>query len=293
MSHIAVLGLGAMGSRMAASLLLAGHQVTVWNRTPGRAEALVNAGAHTAPSPAAAAASADIVLAMVRDDAASQDVWLHPSTGALAAMRPGALAIESSTLTPQWVQQLASRAAQRGIELVDAPVAGSRPQAQARQLIYFVGGSEHAVAQATPVLAQMGAAVHAMGGSGAGAQTKLIVNALFGVQVAAVAELLNLGQASGLDPTRLVDVLGATPVCSPAAKAAAQGMLSRAFDPMFPIELVAKDFGYVAASAAQADVAVPMSQAAHAAFARADQLGLGALHITAVAKLYEKAAVAP
>ena len=107
MAKVTMLGLGAMGSRMAMSLLRSGHTVTVWNRTPGRADALVAAGAMQADSPRQAVADADFAISMVRDDEAAREVWLAPATGALAGLGRDAVAIESSTVTPNWVRELA------------------------------------------------------------------------------------------------------------------------------------------------------------------------------------------
>jgi len=139
MSKVAFLDLGAMGSRMAANLLKAGHTVTVWNRSPAAAEALVASGARKASSPKEAAKGADFVFAIVRDDDASQNVWLDSANGALAGMHPGAVAIESSTLTPEWIRELSEHFRAKGISLLDAPVSGSRPQAESAQLVYLIG----------------------------------------------------------------------------------------------------------------------------------------------------------
>jgi 3-hydroxyisobutyrate dehydrogenase len=185
MANISILGLGAMGSRMATNLMRAGHAVAVWNRDPEKAVQLVASGAKHASSPRAAAAGADAVIAMVRDNAASRAVWLDPSTGALAGMARGAMAM-SSTLTVNWVGEPGAAAAKLGIAFLDAPVAGSRPQAEAGQLIYFVGGEASAFARAEPLLKAMGAVVHHAGAVGSGAGVKLMVNALFGIQLAAM-----------------------------------------------------------------------------------------------------------
>lgn len=287
MTRVAVLGLGAMGSRMAAALLQGGYDVSVWNRTPAKAQMLVNAGATAAATPAAAVANADFAIAMVRDDAASRHVWLDPNTGALAALRAGAIAIDSSTLSPDWARELAAQAARRKLPFLDAPVAGSRPQADARQLVYFIGGDAGDVQRAAPVLEQMGAAVHHVGSAGSGATMKLVVNALFGVQVAAIAELLGLLRRSGLDPTKAIEILATTPVCSPAAKVAAGSMLARNFAPMFPIDLVEKDFGYLLSAGANVSAELPLSRATREVFALAVDQHRGADNITGVAQLYE------
>jgi 3-hydroxyisobutyrate dehydrogenase len=283
MTKVAVLGLGAMGSRMAMKLVEAGHEVTVWNRTPDRAAALVAAGAVAAATPRAAVAEADIAIAMVRDDAASRAVWLDPATGALDHMKAGAVAIESSTLSLDGVHMLARAAAAASVDFLDAPVAGSRPQAEAGQLIYFVGGEAEVLERVRPVLAPMGLAVHHAGGVGAGAALKLAVNALFGVQVAVLAELIGLLRRNGADLPRAVEILGLTPVASPAAKGAMAAMLAGRHAPMFPVELVEKDLGYAVAATSEA----PISAAARAVFAAAMGCHLGLENLTAAARLYE------
>ncbi|HKJ84165.1 MAG TPA: NAD(P)-dependent oxidoreductase, partial [Mariprofundaceae bacterium] len=200
MPNVTLLGTGAMGSRMAANLLRAGHAVTVWNRTPEKTTPLVEAGARASHSPAEAVGEADFVIAIVRDDEASRHVWLDEATGALAAMPKGAMAIESSTLTVDWAQELAGTCRERGIDFIDAPVSGSRPQAETAQLVYMVGGEPKDVEAATPVLTTMGSAVHHAGPAGSGAAVKLMVNAMLGIQVAAMGELLGFVDRLGVDP---------------------------------------------------------------------------------------------
>jgi len=282
MAKLAFLGLGAMGSRMAARLLEAGHELTVWNRSPDRAAPLADKGARVAATPREAVEGAEIAVAMLRDDEASQAVWLDGSSGALARLAPGALVVESSTVSLAFARDLAARMEQAGRAFIDAPVSGSRPQAEAGQLIYLVGGEADAVARAEPVLRAMGGAVHHVGPAGAGTAAKLAVNALFGIQIAALGELLPALRASGLDLARVVEALGATPVCSPAARVAAGSMLAGAFQPNFPVELVAKDFRYALGLAPT----LPVTQAAHGVFQRALDEGLGAEQLTAVVKLY-------
>ena len=250
MKHIAFLGLGAMGSRMAARLVDAGFAVTAWNRTPDRAPALVDAGLELAETPAAAARGADVVIAMVRDDAASRAIWLADGCGALATLSAQAIAIECSTLSVPFTGELHQRFAQAGRVLVDAPVAGSRPQAEAGKLIFLAGGSAAAVTRIKPVLEPMAGAIHHAGDAGAGATVKLMVNALFGAQLAMLAELLGFARKAGIDAQTAVALIGATPVCSPAAGLAASAMLARSWAPAFPIDLVAKDFELLRASAA-------------------------------------------
>ena len=284
--NIAILGLGAMGSRMAHNLLKAGHELIVYNRTPARAEALVQAGAKLATTPKEAAIHAEIVISMVRDDDASRQVWLEQDTGAIHGLREGSLAIESSTLMLGWTQALATQTSGVGANFLDAPVVGSRPQAEAGQLIYLVGGESNSFERVKPVLEVMGGRVEHIGPSGHGMALKLIVNALFGIQVAAMGELLGLIRKAGVNEARAVEVLSEMPVTSPAAKIAAGQMLAQNFSPMFPIDLVEKDFGYVLETAREVNAGMPTTQAVQAVFARAQAEGYGADHIAGVAKLF-------
>lgn len=285
MSHIAVLGLGAMGRRMAANLLKAGHQLVVWNRTANAAEALVAQGATQAATPREAAAGADFVLAMVRDDATSAKVWLDAETGAFAGMRPDAIAMDSSTLSVDWIRKLGAEAASRGLTLLETPVSGSLPQADAAQLIFLVGGDAAACTKAEPVLLSMGSAVNHMGDLGAGALTKLATNALLGIQVTAIAELIGMLHRAGADAAKIMGVIATTAVWSPYAQRAIGGLLSGEAPVMFPVELVEKDFGYALEAAGSPDAA-PTIAAARSVFQRGIAEGLGDANLTSVVKLF-------
>jgi 3-hydroxyisobutyrate dehydrogenase len=269
--NVTFLGQGAMGARMADRLEAAGHQVVRWNRTGAT------------QSPRQAVADADIVIAMLRDDAASRSVWLDAETGALAGMKANVLAIESSTLTVDWVKELARAAAAQGSSFIDAPVLGSRPQAEAGQLIHLIGGTASDISRAEPVLAAMGAKQLHVGDAGQGAALKLIANTLFGIQVTAIAELIGRMPALGLDPATAVELLAETPLLSIGAKGASALMLAGKHDPMFPVELVAKDFGY---AIGDAPAQMPIAATAKTVFDEAAKAGLADANLTAVSTLY-------
>ena len=163
---VAVLGLGAMGSRMAQRLLAAGWPVVVYNRTPGRAEALRAAGARWADTPREAAAQADVVISMVSDAAASAQLWLDPTQGAAEGLRAGAVAVEASTLTPAAIRALWPALAARGAALVDAPGVGSRPQAEAGALVSLASGPDDALDRITPILSAYSGTVRRCGALG-------------------------------------------------------------------------------------------------------------------------------
>jgi len=287
MARVAFLGLGAMGMRMARKLIEANHTVSVWNRNPERSKPLAEANAQVASNPREAAAGAEIVIAMVRDDEASRMVWLDQEVGAVHQMAPTAIAVESSTLTVSWTRELASALRQRGTDFLDAPVVGSRPQADAAQLIQLVGGDKDVLARAEPVFKAFSAARHWCGPNGAGAAMKLAVNALFGIQVAALAELIGALRKDGIGPAEAGEALEALPVLSPAAKGDGLSMVARNFAPMFPVELVEKDFGYAVAAAQSLGLSAPVTGAARAVYATAIDKGFGAEHLTSIFRLYE------
>lgn len=282
MEKIAFLGLGAMGQRMVARLLAAGHPVTVWNRTAASADQLCDAGARWAETPADAAAGADIVISMVRDDQASARVWLAERDGALAGMSDRATGVECSTVSLQHVSVLVSAFAEREIPLLDAPVAGSRPQAEAGQLIFMAGGCSSALAMTHGVLTAMGGKVLHAGENGAGMAAKLLVNGMFGVQLAALAELLAVLEIAGQDANTLLDVFAETPVASMAAIGAGRAMLAGQWQPSFPIDLVAKDFALILEGLPMAMNTSSPVGAAGDVFTDACAAGYGADNITGI-----------
>ena len=196
MQRVAILGLGIMGGGMAANWLAKGFEVSVWNRTRAKAEPLAAKGAKVAATPRDAAQGADFIFAMVSDDDASRSVWLGPD-GALAGAKSGAIGVESSTLTPDWIRELARQAQAKGVGFLDAPVGGSRPAAGAGELRFFVGGDPQTYEAARPALAAVGSKMDLLGPVGAGATWKLINNQLAAGQVAALAEALEVAKKAG------------------------------------------------------------------------------------------------
>jgi 3-hydroxyisobutyrate dehydrogenase len=281
MSKFAVLGLGAMGIRMARRLVAAGHDVTVWNRTPAKAATV--SGATVAASPSEAARNAEMVIAMVRDDEAARAVWLDPASGALAGMWPGALAIESSTVTPGWARTWAAAAVAAGVAPVEAPVSGSRPQAGAGKLVYFLGGEPDDVARAVPLLAPLGAAFHPVGPIGAAAVVKLVTNTLLALQVGAWAELLPLMQREHIDLDVAVGALSSTSSWAPISGYLLSLMRAHSHEPQFPIELIAKDMEYVAGLGQPDDF--PLVETLRGRFRAAVDAGLGGDNMSALIRL--------
>jgi 3-hydroxyisobutyrate dehydrogenase len=271
---VAILGLGTMGSGMAANLLKAGIPLAVYNRTPAKAQALVSTGARFAATPAEAAKSASIIICMLADDTASRAVWTGKD-GALSMVRPGTVLIESSTASPAWIAELAGLAAQHGAELLDAPVTGSRVQAASGQLTFLVGGSEAALQAVTPVLKRMSKEIVHLGPTGSGAKMKLINNFLCGVQVASLAEGLAWIERSGLDPRQALSILSAGAPASPLLVAISERMMNHNYAVNFLLKLMAKDMRYAETEAANCDVKLTTAEISLALFQRAIADGYG------------------
>lgn len=286
MTSIAFLGLGAMGSRMAQRLIDAGHDVTVWNRTPAAAEPLATKGATAAATPKAAANDADIVFSMLTDDNAAREVWLAGGTGAVNALRPGAVAIEVSTVTPAWIRELNEAVMSRGASLLDAPVAGSRPQAEAGQLIFMVGGEAAAIETARPALVPLAANIVHVGAVGQGAVLKLAVNTLFAAQLQSIAELLGFLTRNGFEPARAAELLGQFPIVAPPLAGAAKMMAAKSTAPLFTIDLIAKDLGYILETAAASGAELPGAAHVRGIFGKAQANGLGQSNISGLAALF-------
>ena len=278
---VAILGLGTMGSGMAANLLKAGFPVAVYNRTAAKAQPLVERGAHLAATPADAANGAGVVISMLADDNASRDVWTG-SNGALNALGAGAVAIESSTASPDWVEELAGLVKQRGAEFLDAPVTGSKMQAEAGQLSFLVGGSEQALAAATPVLQAMGKEIVHLGPVGSGAKLKLINNFLCGVQIASLAEGLTWIERSGLDREKALNFLKSAAPGSPLLGAIAARMTAQNYNVNFLLRLMTKDLVYAQSEAARERVNLTTAETARKLFETAMRQGYGDSDMSAV-----------
>ena len=279
--RVAVLGLGTMGGGMADNLLKAGYKVTVYNRSPEKAEPLRRAGAEVGSTPGQAVNEAEFVISMLADDAACRSVWMGEQ-GALNAMNRGTVLIESSTVTPAWVGELAAAAEKQSLELLDAPVTGSRAQAAAGQLTFLVGGSAETLAKATPVLKAIGKEIVHLGPTGSGAKMKLINNFLCGVQIASLAEGLTWIERSGLDRSTALGVLKSGAPGSPLLKAISARMEAKNYEVNFLLRLLEKDLTYAEQEAALADVELSTCHAARERFQQAIAHGYGDADMSSV-----------
>jgi len=275
---VALMGLGTMGVGMARNLLKAGFPLTVYNRTAAKAEIFAGSGARVASTPAEAARGAEVVISILSDDDASRAAWLGVQSGAdgaLDAAEPGAVLVESSTISPAWVAELGALASAKGLNLLDAPVTGSRVQADGAQLTFLVGGDEGSLAKVAPVLEAMSKQVVYLGPAGSGAKMKLLNNFLCGVQIASLAEGMAWLERSGLDREKALDVLKKGAPGSPLLAGISARMTSRDYAVNFLLRLMAKDLAYAQAAATATGVTLSTAANAGALFAQAIAAGYG------------------
>jgi 3-hydroxyisobutyrate dehydrogenase-like beta-hydroxyacid dehydrogenase len=260
--RIAFAGLGIMGSRMAANLARAGHDLTVFNRTRATAEAwAAEHGATVATTPAEAAARASVVVTMVVDGDDVREVLLGPD-GVAQGAAEGTLCIDMSTIAPSQTRAIGAELAERGLRLVDAPVTGSSPKAQDGTLTIMVGGSEEDVRRAWPVLEVLGELIVHVGELGQGEMLKLINNAVGAANATIVGEALLVAQRTGVDLDALVAVMGAGSGGSAQLALKAQPMRDHDYAPLFKLAHMLKDVTLCLQESANADV--PFPAAAHA-----------------------------
>lgn len=281
---VALLGTGTMGGGMAANLLKAGFPLSVYNRTRSRAEPFAAQGARVADTPAAAVQGAHLVLSMLSDDNASRDAWTG-NEGALAAAEAGAVLVESSTASPAWVAELASLAHARGLQFLDAPVTGSRVQAEAGQLTFLVGGPYEALARVRPALEAVSKDIIHLGPVTSGAKIKLLNNFLCGVQVASLAEGMAWLERSGLDRDKAIHILKTGAPGSPLISGISARMTSEDYTVNFLLRLLSKDLAYARAAAEQSGIELSTASNAQHLFDRAIAAGHGDKDMSAVVEV--------
>lgn len=238
--RIGFIGLGIMGRGMARNILGAGFPLTVWNRTASRADALVQAGAQVAQSPADLAAHSDIIISCVSDTPDVEHVLLGEN-GVIAGVASGALVIDMSTISPQATRQIGAKLAEKNVAMLDAPVSGGSEGAAKGTLSIMIGGAAADVARAHPVFEAMGTTITHVGALGAGQTVKLANQILVVGNTLAMAEALLFAQASGVDLQKTVDAIKNGAAGSWMFSNRAPQILARDWRPGFSIDLQAKD----------------------------------------------------
>ena len=241
MQRVGFIGTGLMGRAMSLVLLKAGFPLTVWNRTPGKADEVLKAGAAWAGSPAEVAAASDAVITMVTDSTASEQVICGPN-GVLESARPGLSLVDMSSIAPEMSRTLAGRARERGVSMLDAPVTGNPKVAAAGKLGIMVAGPEETFERCRPIFEAMAAKIVYVGPeNGLGTTLKLINNLILGVAIQASAEALVLAAKAGIDPRKVMEITSVGGARTGAMETRGPWMVERNFDPHFSANNMYKD----------------------------------------------------
>jgi 3-hydroxyisobutyrate dehydrogenase len=278
---IAFIGLGTMGLGMSNRLIDAGYPLAVWNRSPEKAAGLAAKGARVAANPRDAAKDAEIIIAMVADDPASRSTWLGES-GALAGAKNGAIGIDCSTLTIEWVRELAAEASKRGVHFLDVPVTGTKPHAEKGELTLLVGGDAADLEKVRPALAVMSKEIVHLGPIGSGAAIKLVNNFLCGVHAAALGEAISMINKCGLNPEAAVAVLLNGAPGSPLSKTVNTRQTTQDPTVYFQLALMQKDLTYAVQEAKARGIDLSTAKAALKRFQAASAAGRGAKDFSAI-----------
>ena len=282
--RIAFLGLGIMGRPMAANLVKAGHQVSVWNRTPKDVS-----GARTATSPADAAMGAEVVWLCVSDTAAVERV-LFGTNGTASALASGAIVVDSSTISPTASKDFAARLKKQGSSFVDAPVTGSKIGAEAGTLIFIVGGEEAVINKLQPLFSVMGKQVVHVGPNGHGLGAKLSMNLMIALIYEGFAEALVLARKQGVDEKKLFSLINASMVKSGVVEYKMPFVEKRDFSPNFPMRLMYKDIRLMLDAAKESHAELPGLESVRAIYEESRADGEFEMDYAATLKVLEKKA---
>jgi 2-hydroxy-3-oxopropionate reductase len=283
---VGLIGLGLMGKPMARNLLKAGFPLVVWNRTRSRAEDLAKEGAKIAASPKEAAAQADVLITIVSDPPAVEEVlW---KGGALEALRRGSVLIDSSTISPELARRTAQACAGRGVDYLDAPVTGGTWGAEKGELVFMIGGRQEVLERVKPVLEAVGKRFFLLGPNGAGQTVKLAMNLMMAVQVEALAESLTLVTSAGVPGERLIEVMQASMARAAVLDVKAPQILKQEFPASFPLRLMHKDMRLALDLARQNHVTLPAGAAAYATYSSVKEASQDDPDYAAVARFWAK-----
>jgi 2-hydroxy-3-oxopropionate reductase len=279
LGNVGFIGLGVMGRPMAENLLTAGARLVVHNRSRPAQDALVARGAAGAQSPEEVAGRADIIITMLADDDAVRSVV---GGGLLAAARPGSLIVDMSTVSPALSRELAARAAERDVRMLDAPVSGGDVGAREGTLSIMVGGDAADLERARPVLEVLGASIVHAGPAGAGQVVKACNQVLVAITIAGVSEALVLGTRLGVAPETILDVLSRGLAANRVMDLRRANFLNHAFSPGFKVDLHHKDLDIALAGGGQANVPLPLTAITQQLFRQLRAAGRGGEDHTAL-----------
>ncbi|GAA0383002.1 NAD(P)-dependent oxidoreductase [Paenibacillus motobuensis] len=286
MKRIGFIGLGTMGAPMAANLLKAGYEVTVYNRTASKCSPLVSQGAKQAASPKEAAASTDIVITMVSNDQSIEAVY-DGSEGVLSGLKSGAIVIDCSTISPSLVKQTAAKVQERGGSFLDAPVTGSSPAAIDGTLVFMIGGHADILEKCRGLFEVMGKKILYMGPNGSGAVAKIAHNAIVGINNLALAEGFAIAAKSGLPVDSFLELVQLGSAGSKAAELKGRKIIEHDFSNQFSLALMLKDLKLASSLTDNSGIPAPMLNLAKSLFQAGQTEGYGDEDLSSVVKIYE------
>ncbi len=287
MITIGFIGLGTMGAPMAANLLRKGYAVTVYNRTPGKADELLRLGADEAATPEEAVRTANAVITMISNDSAIEEVY-YGEHGVLAGLKPGTTVIDSSTISPSLARRIAGDVAARYGDFLDAPVTGSKPAAENGSLVFMVGGSRQVCADNRELLLAMGRDVIYMGESGNGATAKLAHNTIVGINLAGLVEGMSIAAKAGIDANAFLHLVQSGGAASKQAELKGKKIIEHDFSVQFSLALMLKDLRLSSVLSDGLNVSTPMLEASKSLFQIGDSQGYGEEDLSALAQIYEQ-----
>jgi 3-hydroxyisobutyrate dehydrogenase-like beta-hydroxyacid dehydrogenase len=283
---IGFMGLGIMGTPMAANLLKAGYPVTVYNRSPEKAEILVQQGAGRAATPKALAEAAEVVIAMVTGPEALDDL-LWGSQGAGEALNSSKVFINMSSVAPRYTRELAAELAPTGVTFIDAPVSGTKKPAEEGTLLILAGGPPGKVQELEPVLLAMGKKVIYCGEAGQGSMMKMFINLLLGLMMEGLAEVLNFGRLGGLTLPAMLDTVFSGPLNCGLFQMKAPNLENNTYPTAFPLKHMTKDAKFIVDTAYELGAPVPVAQTILQLYRMGVAQGWGDEDISAIARLLE------
>jgi 3-hydroxyisobutyrate dehydrogenase-like beta-hydroxyacid dehydrogenase len=284
---VGMIGLGLMGKPMAKNLAKAGFPLVVWNRTRTRADELAADGAKIAASPREVASQVDVLITIVSDPPAVEEV-LFGSEGALNAMKRGSVLIDSSTVSPDLARRTAQACAERGVEYLDAPVTGGTWGAEKGELVFMIGGKAEVLERVKPVLEAVGKRFFLLGPNGAGQTVKLAMNLMLALQVEALSEAVALVTSAGVPGEKLVEVMQSSMARSGVLDVKAPQILKNEFPASFPLRLMHKDVRLALELAKQEGVTLPAGAAAYATYSAVKDASNDDPDFAAVARFWRK-----
>jgi 3-hydroxyisobutyrate dehydrogenase-like beta-hydroxyacid dehydrogenase len=288
MKKIGFIGTGLMGRGMARSLIRKGHTVRIYNRTRAKAEEVAELGGTVADTPAEAVRDADVIVTMLADPAALLGV-VEGEHGILASIRPGAVLIDSSTVSPPTTHRVLELLKANGADMLDAPVFGSKNEAEKGELGFIVGGTPEVLARVQDVLDCMGRTNH-VGANGMGAYAKLVVNLVIAGTLQAFNESMVLATKAGIDPEKMLQIILSSRARSGIIEMKAPQILNRDFSAFFPLQLMAKDMRLVLESASSLGLELPVVTTLNEMYAKCIAAGLANEDFAATIKPLEKQA---